>query len=466
MELGTWAWTGVVASCCALLTLLISVLPVFRFAYRSPSLHVATETAAALIALVAAQLVHGRFRRAADERYLALSAALATLAVVNLGFSALPAIAEMDGGPFATWAPACGRLLGSAMFTAAAFLPPRRLRRRTGDTRRTFGVCALALAAIAVAVALAGGALPAAIPPGLSPESSGRPRVVGSPAVLAVQLGLVLLYAAAAVGYARRAEREKDDLTHWLAIAATLGTFAQLNYFLFPSLYSPWFYLGDVLRLVFYLALLTGGARELLRMQRELADLAVVEERQRIARELHDGVAQDLAFIIQHGRRASRGADAPPGFQRIVSAAQRALDESRHAIAALSRPVDQPLAEALAAIALDAGGREGCSVELDLAPEVAVPPAAHEALLRVAREAVINAARHAGAAKIRVELNDEPQVRLCVTDDGKGFDVAAALQARAYHGLAGMAQRVRAINGELCIDSGPGKGTTLTVLVP
>ena len=466
IELGTWAWTGVVASCCALLTLLISVLPVVRFAYRSYSLHVATETAAALIALVAAQLVHGRFRRTDEQRYLVLSAALATLAVVNLAFSAIPAIADMDGGRFATWAPVGGRLLGSAMFTAAAFLPPRRLCQGTRDTRRMFGACALALAAVAVAVALAGDALPAAIEPGLSPESSGRPRVVGSPTVLVVQLGLMLLHAAAVVGYARSAGRKKDDLTHWLAIAATLGTFARLNYFLFPSLYSPWFYVGDILRLAFYLALLVGGARELRRTQHELADLAVVNERQRISRELHDGVAQDLAFIIQQGRRIARGAEAIPGLQSIVTAAQRALDESRHAIAALSHPADQPLAEALAAIARDAGGREGCSVELDLAQEVAVPPATHEALLRVAREAIINAARHASAAKIRVELKDEPQLRLCVSDDGQGFDVAATLQARAHHGLAGMAHRVRAIDAELCIESGPGKGTRLTVLVP
>jgi signal transduction histidine kinase len=448
------------------LTLLVSVLPLVHFAYRNLSLHVATETAAALIALVAAQLVHGRFRRTAELRYLALSAALATLAVANLGFSAIPAIAEADGGPFATWAPAGGRLLGSALFTAAAFLPPRPLPRPTRSTRRMIGACALALAAIAVAVALAGDALPAAIEPGLSPESSGRPRVVGNPAVLVLQLGLVLLHAAATVGFARRADREKDDLAHWLAIGATLGTFARLNYFLFPSLYSPWFYVGDILRLAFYLVLLVGGARELRRMQRKLADLAVLEERERISRELHDGVAQDLAFIVQQSRHVSRSAEPLLGLQRILTAAQRALDESRHAIAALSHPVDKPLAEALAAIARDAGGREGCSVALDLAPDVAVSPATHEALLRVAREAIINAARHAGAATIRVELNDEPQVRLCVTDDGKGFDVAATLQAGAYHGLAGMAQRVRAIDGEFSIDSGPGKGTRLTVLVP
>jgi signal transduction histidine kinase len=223
---------------------------------------------------------------------------------------------------------------------------------------------------------------------------------------------------------------------------------------------------GDVLRLAFYLALLVGGARELRRMQGELADLAVVEERGRISRELHDGVAQDLAFIVQQSRRLSGGADPLPGLQRIMSAAQRALEESRHAITALSQPVDKPLAEALAAIARDAGGREGCSVELELAPDVAVSPATYEALLRVAREAIINAARHASAETIRVELNAEDSVRLCVTDDGKGFDVAATLQAGAYHGLAGMAQRVRAIEGELSIDSGPGKGTRLTVLVP
>ena len=78
--------------------------------------------------------------------------------------------------------------------------------------------------------------LPDAIDPRLSPESSSRPRIVGHPALLAIQLMLVALFAVAAVGFARRAERTRDELMLWFAAGATIAAFARVNYFLFPSL--------------------------------------------------------------------------------------------------------------------------------------------------------------------------------------------------------------------------------------
>ena len=89
-------------------------------------------------------------------------------------------------------------------------------------------------------MALADGVLPRAIPPDLSPLGR-RARVVGNPTVLATQLTVTVLFAVAAAGFARSADRTGDELRRWLAIATTLGAFAWLNYFLFPSLYSPVF---------------------------------------------------------------------------------------------------------------------------------------------------------------------------------------------------------------------------------
>jgi signal transduction histidine kinase len=326
--------------------------------------------------------------------------------------------------------------------------------------------CLVVLAAIVVAVALAGDRLPEAIEPGLSPAASNHPLIVGNATVLGVQLITMLLFGAAAFGFSRRATRTGEELDRWLAIATTLGAFAWLNYFLFPSLYSEWFYAGDVLRLAFYLALLVGGALELRRAYEALATAAVFGERQRIARDLHDGVAQDLAFIIQHGRRLARQENGARRVQPLITAAQAALDESRHAIAALARPRNRSLAEALRDTAREAADREGAKVETDIPEGIAMPSAREQALLRVVREATLNAVRHGGARTVRVELRDTPSISLSVIDDGKGFDVSEASEAPGRMGLRGMAERVSEVGGELSIDSQPGQTTCVTVAFP
>jgi signal transduction histidine kinase len=161
-----------------------------------------------------------------------------------------------------------------------------------------------------------------------------------------------------------------------------------------------------------------------------------------------------------------RRADAPRDVGQIVVAAERALDDCRHAIAALVRPGDEPLTEALVLTAQETAGREGALVEMRLDGEVIVPAATQEALLRVLREAIINAIRHGEAERIVVELSDGPEVRLSVTDDGDGFDVAASVAAPGRLGLRSMEARVRAIGGELTIDSEPGRGTRVEIRLP
>jgi signal transduction histidine kinase len=279
---------------------------------------------------------------------------------------------------------------------------------------------------------------------------------------LAEQLTGMVLFVTAAVGFVRRAERGADLLTRWLAIAATLAAFSRLNYFLFPSLYSPWFYTGDVLRLTSFVAVLTGAAAELLRTQRDLAAAAALEERRRIARDIHDGVAQDLAFVVQQGRRLLRRGDVP-GLWPLVAAAQGALDESRHAVAALRRPSGRPLPDALAATAQEIAGREGAAVETDLAAGVSVPADTEEALLRIVREATINAIRHGRASVVRIELREHPRLRVAVIDDGRGFDVDAARRGPGRMGLASMAERAQAIGAELSITSVEGSGSRVEV---
>jgi signal transduction histidine kinase len=242
-----------------------------------------------------------------------------------------------------------------------------------------------------------------------------------------------------------------------------LGAFSRLNFFLFPSLYSAYFYVGDVLRLASFGCIAIGGALELRRVRWAMASAAVREERERIARDIHDGVAQDLAFILQHGRRLSLRPGAPDGLTALVSAAQRALDECRHAVATLARTGAEPLNEALTLTAVETASREGGIAEVDVQTEVSLPAGAQDALLRVTREAIINAIRHGGAETVRVKLYESPNLHLVIEDDGRGFDVEAATRAPGRFGVRGMEARVRGIGGELEIDSALGRGTRIEV---
>ena len=109
------------------------------------------------------------------------------------------------------------------------------------DARRLLGAIVAVLGVLMLAVTVGGDALPKAVPADLSPVGGSQPRVVGNPVVLASELLSMALFAVAAVGYARAADIRHDAFAHWLAIAATLAAFSRLNFFLFPSQYSPYF---------------------------------------------------------------------------------------------------------------------------------------------------------------------------------------------------------------------------------
>lgn len=459
-----WLLAGVVVGASAF-TLLVSVTSVVSFAYRSPSLHVAGETAAALISLLAAQLVYGRFRRSLERGDLLVTAALIVFAGSNLAFSAIPVVAGLGSESFATWAPLASTTLAAVLLAAGVFAPPRTIHRPGPAARRAGALCLLALAGMGIGTAIAGDWLPRAIEPGLSPEASSRPRIVGEPSVLALQLVVMALFAATAVGFARRAQATGDQLALWFAIGVTLAAFARLNYFLFPSRYSEFFYTGDVLRLGFFVALLIGGAREIRIAQRELERAAVHDERRRLAREIHDGMAQDLAFIVQQAEALDARNGGSRAVAEIATAARRALDESRGVIAALVRPAGEPLADALTHAARAASGRWGGTVETAMVDGLEVSTATREALLRIVAEAVTNAARHGQAQHIVVELAERPLLQVRIVDDGVGFDPLTLGSSSDRHGITGMRERAEQIGAVLDVESRPGHGARIVVTV-
>jgi signal transduction histidine kinase len=445
------------------ITALVSVAPFVRFAYRSPSAHVAIDTAATITALLAAFLLYERYRQSALRRDLLLATALAVMAASSLCLSVVPALTGLGSEPAATWVKFAARLFGVGLLAAAAFVPAGRLRAPATSARRTLLGCLAAVAGLALLALLLGARLPVPIDPALSPAAAGRPRVVGNPVILGGQLVAMVLLVGAAVGFARKTTTERDELVSWLAVGMILAALARLNYFLFPSQYSTYIYTGDFFALGFQLVLLVGAARQIHAYQRQLAEMAVLEERRRIARDIHDGLAQDLAFIVSQSRR--RGAAGR--LDQLASAAERALDDSRAAIAALTQPLDEPLDAALARVTQEVAERLGARTTFDLQPGVEVAAPLREALLRIAREAIANAARHGAARAIAVELSCASQITMTVADDGCGFDASSPpRRPGGGFGLISMRERAEAVGGALAVRSTPGRGTTVEVVVP
>lgn len=197
-------------------------------------------------------------------------------------------------------------------------------------------------------------------------------------------------------------------------------------------------------------------------------------ERARIAREMHDTLAQGFASIVALGNAAQAELDAdPPAARRhlglITATAAENLGESRRIIAALApgRLAGSSLPEAIHRTVDGFAAESGVATGFALEGEVrALPSDADVVLLRVAQEALTNVRRHAGAHRVDVRLAFAPDaVVLEVVDDGSGFDHAPG-GARGRFGLAGMADRVADAGGELEVDSRPGEGTRLRVRIP
>lgn len=190
-----------------------------------------------------------------------------------------------------------------------------------------------------------------------------------------------------------------------------------------------------------------------------------------LARELHDGLAQELAFIAVEAHRLAPGGP-------LERAAQRALDEVRALMQGLAAPADEPLSQTLASAAADVAARAGARVELDqpvawaaVAPVagvlIAVTPQTRHHLIRIVREAVGNAVRHGQAETVRLTVAEAASgVRVQVADDGAGFDVGAALTAAPGFGLVSMRERAAALGGRLDIRSAASGGTVVEVVIP
>jgi signal transduction histidine kinase len=447
-------------------TLLVLLIPVARFAYDNTALHLALETSEGLIAAFLAFLAVHRYRASGRLQHLILGWVFSTLAFVNLVMSAGPLVSGSRPGEWLTWATVGLRLAVAVAFAAAAVAgrrdgPPRRALART-LVGATLGVAAV----VAVAATAADALLGPPVDPARAPGGGTHPWVVGNPTVLVVQLLGVVLYAVAAERFTRQARATDDELLRFLGAGAVLSACSRLHYFLFPSLYSNYVYSGDVLRLGAYLFFLFGAAREIELYWRDQTRLAALEERRKLARELHDGLAQELSFIRSQTAAMAEGTRVPGIEQHLAAAAERALLESRRAVDALSDDTTtaEPLVQALRRAAEEVAARAGAIVDVRASGAPIASPAVHEALVGVAREASTNAVRHGGATALLLRVSDHgPLVRLTVADNGRGFD---PVRTTWGYGLRGMQTRAQALGGELTVRSKADEGVTIEVELP
>lgn len=434
----------------------LAVLPQLQFAHNGVLLHVALETAASLIALLAGFLVFGRLRRRGNVNDLLLACALAVFALSNLCFLILPALARSQPNDLIVWVLLIGRSLGAVLFALAAFASHRRLwRPGLALAVSVAGGCAIVLL---LAVTLNGVAEDVVHPlagtsvPGLREGSTAGIY----PALVTLQLVTAALYGLAAAGFLRCSRRLGDRFLGWLAIAGAIAAFSHLNYSLYPFSYAQLVHTGDIFRLCFYATLLVGSMREIWSYWYALSEAAVLDERRRIACDLHDGLAQELAYLARNLDSAD-GEPAKETLDLLRGAVERAQHESRRIVSALTASGAEPVEVLLARATAEVAKRFRLGLQLDLIPGVKVSAAREDALVRIACEAVANAARHSGANCVHLSLErDGPRLRLRVSDQGRGFDPAVT---HGGFGLVSMRQRARSVGGELWISSVTGQGS-------
>ncbi|MFE1288947.1 GAF domain-containing sensor histidine kinase [Streptomyces sp. NPDC058751] len=210
------------------------------------------------------------------------------------------------------------------------------------------------------------------------------------------------------------------------------------------------------------------------RLYERSRELTIAEERSRLAHELHDAVSQKLFSLRLTAQAAAALVDRDPSrakgeLQHVAALAAEATEELRAAVVEL-RPAaldEDGLVATLRTQIQVLDRAHSARVTFSSHGVRALPAAQEEAVLRVSQEALHNALRHSGAARVDVTLDRRgPGAVLHVRDDGGGFDPAATRSAGRHLGLVSMRDRASGVGGTLTVESAPGKGTVIEMEVP
>jgi signal transduction histidine kinase len=440
---------------------------IYGVAVRAPGAKGGLETVTVLCALLAVLALLARCRRERTTSDVLLVVAALLVLVLASTIHAAPALSGIHD-PIA----AVGVRLAGSSLIAVAFLAAALARGSVLNgalRRRLVQVGLLALLTIGAGAALDAIAAGGAVAETLQAE---RIEEIGrSPVVVAVGLGSCAVLSAAGVLFALRAGRRDRDAA-LLAGVAFLLVGAGLGFIIDPETRSDAIMPGDGLRLGACALLLAFGVRGYFRARAEDQGAAVMAERERIAADLHDGLAQDLAVIAVHAQRL----ESELGSQHPLALASRgALATSRGVITDLASAGELTMEAALRHVGAELAQRFGVRVVVRAGDgadsgdggEHDVSAAEREELVRIAREAIVNAARHGQAQLITVSLEPrDGSLRLTVRDDGCGIADSEKWQAGGGFGVRMMRERAGRLGAALDIRSAASGGTEVEVVVP
>ncbi len=435
---------------CASITALVVVIPPVHFAYPYVGAAVAVSAFASASALAICVLFFTRYRRDPNNVDLLISFLFGLTALVE---AVLPLI---EGGSttrsLAFWSRLTTRMVVAFGLCLAAWMPAR-WRAVQANGRRFSAAVFVATTAIVLVTVVQLPMLPAA-------QSDGN-AVTHDISIRGMRILGAILLLAAAIGFVRRSR--SGQLWTWLAIASVALACGRFNDFLYPTLQVNVLTTADLFRLAGQTVLLLAAAHELSEFWARHTAEAKASERRRLAAELHDGLAQELAYLSM----VAAMAEADPGngdhLRRARDAAERALAEARLAVAefALAGPVSlTPIIEQVSRVV---EARWGCKVICELDDIVVEATTAHE-LSRAARELLTNAARHAHATLIFCRLDATGRsIRLEVSDDGEGM---TSTTFAGHFGLDLLRSRAQRLGGECSVQSVPSRGTHVAIEVP
>ncbi len=460
------------------------------------ALDVAINVAATIVGAAVAILAWIRWRETAEPVALYESSAFVALSVVNaLMIGIVLAGRELEFGlsaeapgdaPIYLWTIA--RLTTAALLIIGA---ARSLRRE----RPPFSPIAIALAptVILVAFGLMLFTREAALPP-IPSAATFDAAVLGQPDLnlvgtlaLAVQVVIFGGFIGAAVLFRRLYLRDRLVSHAFMAAGLVVAAFSQLHFAIDPVVASGVVTTADALRLCFSAILFMGIQAELesdlgalRKANQDLRRLGEVEsanaalaERTRLAREIHDGLSQDLWYAkLKQGRLAQEPSlddGARTTAREVLTAIDAALAEARQAVMAMrtDAPRGSTLEDVLDSYVDDFADRFGLRAEFHADGTHGRLSSRTEAeVLRIVQEALNNVHRHADATLVRVGVDraEDGRVRVSVVDNGKGFDPAAVADDR--YGLKGMRERAEIVGADLRIESRPADGTRVTLDLP
>ena len=441
----------------AAMTLLLSVA-LQADMVNAPAVRGALDMTMTLFALAGAWLLRAQFAHSRRLRDLLLFGGFLVLGLMNFWTAALPAALNLHTAGYFSAAEFWGELAVGAIFAGAAFISARRLVTGLRYPLAVTGLLGLLALTFAAAAALLLG--------GEGREATTGTTFAGAfthplPLVLALAAAGPLAYAA--TGFARRYRVEADRVAALLAIALMLLAFVSLSHLVMLSLSPGRLGPSEGISVVAFALLLAAASTSERRVRARLARSAALAERRRVARDLHDGLAQDLAFIAAHGPRiAQEMGDEHP----VVIAAKRALATSRNTISELADPAGATAHESLEAVAQELRDRFDVAIAVDAHLDADLPPHAREQVTRIAREAIANAARHGRARNVIVSLRyGSTGVALRVVDDGCGIGANGEATPEGF-GLRSMRERATALGGQLSVRPARRGGTELEVVLP